>query len=303
MSGIVLLMLALMVVVLAVVVMACVAVTVRPRRELSVAREWRWVRRSRLLGIVLGLLIAVLLVSQPSFAAGGIGMMITPAGFGLGALLGVVAGETIVRAPQPTGPRTASLQRRPLATYLPRPMSYAVTTGLALLGATLVLTTLTAQEDGYLDGGRAIGCQVGSIAQSHGPYPGSFYAVPLAIVLGVVLATAAIAAASVVRRPRGLASTDAGDDQLRTRSMTVIVAAVGIAVGMSLTGIAGTAAAGLLALDAGCAPTWMPVAGWLLVPTAFLGLGLAAWCLVRLFVDDSFTSADATPVRTAPEHV
>lgn len=302
MSGIVLLVPAVLVVVLALAVLACVALVVRPRSAFSVAREWRWVRWSRLLGIALGILIAVLLVSHPSFATGGIGMMIAPAGFGLGALLGVAAGETIVRAPRPAGPRTASLQRRSAATYLPRPTSYAVATGLVLLGATLVLTTLTAQEDGYLEGGRAIGCQVGNISQAHGPYPGSFYAVPLAIMLGVVLATAAIAAVSVVRRPRGLATTDAGDDQLRTRSMTVIVAALGVAVGTSLTGIAGTAAAGLLGLDAGCAPAWMPVAGWLLVPTAFLGLGLAAWCLVRLFVDDSLTNADATPVPTAPEH-
>jgi hypothetical protein len=298
--GIVLLVPALLVVVLASIVVACVALTVKPRGDFSIAREWRWVRRSRLLGIALGLLIAVLLVRHPSFAAGGIGMMIAPAGFGLGALLGVAAGETIVRAPRPAGPRTASLERRSLSVYLPRPTSYAVATGLALLGATLLLTTLTAQDDGYL-GRRAIGCQVGNVAQAHGPYPGSFYTVPLAIVMGIVLATAAVAAASVVRRPRGLASTDAGDDQLRTRSMTVIAAAVGVAVGTSLTGIAGTAATGLLGLDAGCAPAWMPVAGWLLVPVAFLGLGLAAWCLVRLFIDDSLTATGSTPVPTAAE--
>ncbi len=302
MSGIVLLAPVLMVVVLALVVTACVALAVRPRGDFSIAREWRWVRWSRLLGIALGVLIAALLVSHPSFASGGIGTMIAPAGFGLGALLGVAAGETIVRAPRPIGPRTASLQRRSAAAYLPRPTSYAVATGLALLVATLVLTTLTAQSDGYLGDGRAIGCQAGNISQSHGPYPGSFYAVPLAIVLGVVLATAAVAAVSVVRRPRGLATTDAGDDQLRMRSMTVIVAAVGVAVGTSLTGIAGTAAAGLLSLGGGCAPAWMPVVGWLLIPTAIIGLGLAAWCLVRLFVDDSLTSAGATPARASAEH-
>lgn len=302
MFGIGLVELALVIVVLALAVTACVVLATKPRGDFSIAREWRWVRRIRLLGIALGLLIAALLVSHPSFAAGGVGTMIAPAGFGLGVLLGVVAGETIVRAPRPTGPRTASLQRRSLATYMPRPTSYAVATGLTLLGATLVLTTLTAQDDDYLGGRRAIGCQAGPIAQSHGPYPGSFYAVPLAIMLGIVLATAAIAAVTVVRRPRGLASTDAGDDELRRRSMTVIVAAIGVAVGTSLTGTAGTAAAGLLGLDVRCAPAWMPVAGWLLVPTAFLGLGLAAWCLVRLFVNDSLTNLDDTAVRTAPEH-
>lgn len=324
MFGVGLVELALVVVVLALAVTACVVLVTRPRGTFSIAREWRWVRRIRLLGIAIGLLIAALLMSPAAFGvagdlvvpllagyggdipnrvpAGGVGTMIAPAGFGLGVLLGVVTGETVVRAPRPAGPRTASLHRRSLATYMPGPTSYAVATGLALLGATLVLTTLTAQGDDYMGGRRAIGCQAGPIAQAHGPYPGSFYAVPLAIMLGIVLATAAIAAVSVVRRPRGLASTDAGDDELRRRSMTVIVAAVGVAVGTSLTGTAGTAAAGLLGLDVGCAPAWMPVAGWLLVPTAFIGLGLAAWCLVRLFVNDSLTNPDGTTVRTAPEH-
>ncbi|MFE6511526.1 hypothetical protein ACFVDI_27960 [Nocardioides sp. NPDC057767] len=301
MFGIGLVELALVIVVPALAATMCVALATRPRGTFSVAREWRWVRRIRLLGIALGLLIATVLMDHASLAAGGVGTMIAPPGFGLGVLLGVVAGETIVRAPRPTGPRTASLQHRSLGTYLPRPTSYAVTTGLALLGATLLLTTFTAQDDDYL-GQRAIGCQAGPITQSHSPYPGAFYAVPLAIMLGIVLVSAAIAAVAVVRRPRGLASTDAGDDDLRRRSMTVIVAAVGVAVGTSLTGTAATAAAGLLSLDVECAPAWMPVAGWLLVPTALIGLGLGAWCLVRLFVNDSLSNAADPTARTAPEH-
>lgn len=298
MFGIGLIGLALIVVVPLLTIVGCIALSTRHRDgEIPAAKEWGWVRLIRLLGIALGILLAVVLANL-RMADHGVGMMAAPAGFGLGVLLGVVAGETIVRAPRSPGPRTASLQPRSAGRYLPRPSTYAVGTGLALLVATLVLGTLTAQEDESLGGMRSIGCHAGSVSQTHSPYPGSFYTVPLGIVLGVVLVTAAIAAVTVARRPRGLAPTDAGDDALRRRSMTVIVAAVGVAVGTSLTGIAGAAAAGLLGLGADCAPAWMPVAGTLLVPVALIGLGLAAWSLARLFVNDSLTSTDAAAVRS-----
>ncbi|NYI76620.1 hypothetical protein [Nocardioides panzhihuensis] len=306
MFGVGMIELALVVVVLLLVVMGCFALAARSRSsEITPTKEWRRVRQLRLLGIALGLLIAGLLMDHDAFGplgdvvallvpGYGVGTMIAPAGFGLGVLLGVAAGETIARAPRPSGPRTASLQPRSLTGYLPRGSSYAVGTGVALLAATLLLGTLTAQEDGSLGGMRAIGCQTEAFTQARGPYPGSYYAVPLAIMLGIVLLTALAAAAAVVRRPRGLAATDAGDDELRRRSMTVILAAVGVAVGASLTGIAGTAATGLLGLSEDCAPAWMPVVGWLLVPLVFLGFGLAAWSLARLFVNDSLTGADGT---------
>lgn len=304
MFGIGLIELTLVVVALLLLVTGCFALAAKNRSsEITPTKEWRRVRQLRLLGIALGLLIAVLLTDPDAFGplgdvvallmpAYGVGTMIAPAGFGLGVLLGVAAGETIARAPRPSGPRTASLQPRSLTGYLPRESSYAVGIGLALLAATLLLGTLTAQEDGSLGGMRAIGCQTETFAQARGPYPGSYYAVPLVIMLGTVLLTALAAAAAVVRRPRGLAPTDAGDDELRRRSTTVIVAAVGVTVGASLTGIAGTAASGLLGLSEDCAPAWMPVVGWLLVPLVFLGFGLAAWSLVRLFVNDSLTGAD-----------
>lgn len=315
MFGVGLIGLALVAIVVTVVVTGCVALAARGRNgDVTAAKEWRWVLQMRLLGIALGLLIAGLLMAPDAFgplgdlvsslmAGYGVGTMIAPAGFGLGVLLGVAAGETIARAPRPRGPRTASLHPRSLTGYLPRPTSYAVGTGLALLAATLLLGTLTAQEDGSLGGMRTIGCQVGNIAQTHGPYPGSYYAIPLAIMLGIVLLTATAAAAAVVRRPRGLAATDAGDDELRRRSMTVIIAAVGVTVGTSLIGIAGTAAAGLLGLGADCAPAWMPVVGWLLVPVVFIGIGLAVWSLVRLFINDSLTGAACPATRTTAEHV
>ncbi|MEI7058132.1 hypothetical protein WBG06_20060 [Nocardioides sp. CCNWLW239] len=296
------------------------------RSGMSAAREWRWVRLSRLAGLALGILIAWMLIDPSAFgvigdqiyqhvaigygshadlgSAGGVSTMVAPVGFGLGVLLGAVAGETVVRPARPTGPRTASLEHRSLVTYLPRNTSYAVGIGLALLGATLLLTTLTAWEDTYLGGRRAIGCTVSAVTQIRTPYPGSFYSVPLAIALGIVLVTAAAAAVVVVRRPRGLAPIDAGDDMLRGRSMTVIIAAVGVAVGVSLAGIAGTAATALLGLDTTCAGPWIPIAGWALVPVTLSGIGLTVWCFVLLFVNDTLTigSDAARPVEPSPEH-
>jgi len=92
-----------------------------------------------------------------------------------------------------------------------------------------------------------------------GPWPGSFYSVPLSIAVLVGLIGAAVALRTVVLRPRRGSDPDlvAADDVLRRLSAKAVVAATGVMVAASLCGVA--LVAGMSLISAGC-PTATPVA-------------------------------------------
>lgn len=265
---------------------AVASVSVAARDDLPRSREWVTVVGIRVAGALVGLGAAVALAAALD---GGRGVVLAPAVAGLGVLAGVALGETVVRPRRTTGPRSASLRPRTAWAYVPRPL------GLTLLGvlvvhlATLALTTATA------DRGRSFSCRVGEFSASNGPYPGSSYSVPLLVVLAVVGVVAAVAARVVVQRPRGYAVDEAGDDILRRRSLTVIVAATGLAVAATHVGVALAAASALG--NVACAPLWAERTATLLlltVPVAFLA---ACWCGVRLFLNDRSTAAERATSR------
>jgi len=253
------------------------------RRPLQVAtaREWRLVQATRIAGLVVGVAAAVLVTQVLAYGGGA---MLAPAVLGLCVLLATAVGETVVRPAPAPGPRSASLTPRRVRDYLPPVLTPVVAVMLALTAATLVLTTVTASLDEGTGTMRALSCSDATSGASRSPYPGSYYSLPLTLTLLVVLAVAVVAALQVVRRPRGMAGTDHGDDALRRRSLGVIVAATGLAVCAPLAGIALLGGSALVQLpqQSTCAPSWM---GW--TGTALLVLGPAALvvtcaCLLRL---------------------
>jgi hypothetical protein len=128
--------------------------------------------------------------------------------------------------------------------------------------------------------------------QGHGPWPGSFYSGPLALVVAVGLVLAGLALVRIARRPSQ--AEDAGlEDALRRRSAAAVTAATGLLVAVPLAGVSGIAAAGLFAIE--CRPTWWTVLGWGLLAVLPLAIGLAARSLVVLLAP-----ALAEPRRTAP---
>lgn len=252
--------------------------------DAEVVREWRLVQATRVLGVVLGIFVAAQVSQQGGY---GVGAMLAPAAFGLCVVLATALGETVVRPRRPTGTRTASLTPRRLVHYLPR--ATAVLVGLMVLisAVALVFTTLTASRDDHTGEIRAISCVGPGVASSHTPYPGSYYSLPLALLLLAVLAVASLAARQVIRRPRGMATTDAGDDSLRRRSVDVIVAATGIAFcapyfGVALT--AGSALHGLAGSSPSGAPSWADSIGQVLLFSAPVAFFLAAWCALQLLL-------------------
>lgn len=237
---------------------------------------------TRVLGLVGGVAAAYSIAGRSEY---GRGEMLAPSIFGLVVLVAVAIGETVVRPAGPSGPRSASLRTRAIGDYLPRGPSRAVLGTVLMLLATLTLTTVTAARDESSRAMRVLACDAGGLAEARGPYPGSFYGLPLASVLVIVLLVAALSARLVVRRPRGFAETDAGDDALRRRSLTVIVAATGVAFAFSHFGIATTASAALVGLGS-CSPGWAAPLGWLIGVSALPALLIGIWSLVRIVSSD-----------------
>lgn len=262
-------------------VVAVGSVKVAARDDLPTSRQWLAVVGMRLLGGLVGLAVAVLLASVLDL---GRGLVLAPAVSGLGVLVGVALGETVVRPRRTTGARSASLRPRSVWTYVPQPLGVAVGVLTLVHLATLALTTSTASADDLARAGRSFRCEAAGHSAAHGPYPGSFYSAPLLVVLALVAVVAVVAARAVVVRPRGLAPDEHGDDVLRTRSMTVIVAAVGLAVAAAHVGVALTAGLSLRGVD--CAPAWAGPVAALLLLTVPVSLLVGCWCGVRLLVTD-----------------
>lgn len=239
--------------------------------------EWKLVRLMWAAALLVGAVVAWLLQGSLDL---GRGAMLAPAILGLSVVLGVGLGETVVRPPRPAGPRTASLVTRRVSEYVPRGLTTVVAAGAALHVATLILTTATASADDLGRAGRQVAAQCGGTGSAASPYPGSFYSAPLTALL-VVMAMATVAAlVAVVRRPRGFAPDELGDDVLRRASTTRVLAAAGAAVAGSHAGIAFFAGTALLRMD--CQRAWMAPVGWTLLASIPVALLVFGWLLGRI---------------------
>jgi hypothetical protein len=257
------------------------------------AAGWRWA------GLGLGVVVAAMTTATASFGLHNLGAMLSPTVFGLCVIAGVIVGE--LRAiPRRTGVRTAALRTRTVGDYLPRRLSGVVATSALGLGALLVTTTLMGSADDQGRAGRFLFRQCSperSVAS--GPWPGSFYSVPLAIAVMVGLLGAAVALRTVVLRPRSGANADlvAVDDVLRRRSAEAVVAATGVMVAASLSGVAFVAGISLHRIV--CAPASWTILGVALLAVGALMLLLASWCLALLLAGRRFPSVEAGATAVA----
>ena len=254
-----------------------------PDRLLVIARS---TRRWRLTGLLCGLATAVV-----SAQTGMLGRGVLLAGplLALCALLGVVAGELGVRAPAAPR-RSAALEVRRVRDYLPTRLTPAVGAATAVLVALVGFTTAVASPDDLGRAGRVL-TRTCSAVQSQGrsPWPGSFYAWPLAVVGLVALVVAGLALTSATRRPRQ-GQARGLDDALRRQVVSGVVAATGLLVTIPLVGVGTVASAGLLQICA--APAAWTVIGLLLLAVVPLALALGVWCAAVLIAPRRLTSDD-----------
>ena len=247
---------------------------------------WRWA------GLAIGVVAAAVTAATVSFGLHNLGAMLSPTVFGLCVMGGVVAGE-LSKIPRRHGVQTAALETRTVGGYLPRRLSGVVAASALGLGALLVTTTLMGSADDQGRAGRSLSRQcTPEFGGATGPWPGSFYSVPLGIAVVVGLAGAAIALRTIVLRPRSGSDPDlaAADDVLRRRSAETVVAGVAFVAGLQLHRIV-------------CPPMLWTIFGLALVAAGALMLLLTAWCLALLLVGRRFPPVDSRAPAVAGESV
>jgi hypothetical protein len=237
------------------------------------AAGWRWA------GLIGGLAAGG---AAAESGALGRGLLLAAPVFGLCVLAGVVVGELTVRPP--TGrTRIAGLADRRIRDYLPRGLTTAVIAAAAVLLALLAVTTATGSPDDLGRPGRSLLLQCSAdLRQGAGPWPGSFYSLPLGavVVTGLIIAGAALRV--VVRRPRAGADLTSApaDDAMRRRAARTITGACGVLVALPLAAVCVLSASAMLSLS--CRPVWWTVAGWALLASLPALASLMGWCAVVL---------------------
>lgn len=225
----------------------------------------------------------------------GRGWLLAAPVFGLGVLAGAVTGE--LRAGRPRGAaRTAALRTRRIRDALPPALSRSVLSAAVALALLLVVTTATGSADDLGRPGRELvrRCSA-AVTEGHGPWPGSFYSLPVGGLVLCGLLVAGLALRRVVLRP--WQPDDPGfDDLLRSRSAEAVTAAAGVLVAVPLAGVAAVAAMALLGVS--CGPVWFSVLAGVLAVVAVAALALAAWCAVALTAPRGRRPAERVPTAT-----
>jgi hypothetical protein len=239
----------------------------RSRRR---ATTWPWA------GLGAGLVAGAL-----ATASGGLGRGVLLAAplFGLFVLLGVLAGQlagTVRRGPV----RVAQLRVRRARTYLHRPLAAAVASATVLLGLLLVFTTVMGSADDVGRAGRMLTHQCSATqSEGHGPWAGSYYSLPLALLVLAGLGAGLLTLRRVVHRPRPgdpVAGVITADDADRRNAARAVTGAVGILVTIPLIATCLSAAGGLLAIS--CRPTWWTFLAWSLLALAPVWFALLVAC-------------------------
>jgi hypothetical protein len=209
-------------------------------------------------------------------------------------LAGVLVGELRVGAPG--GPvRRGALEVRRIRDYVPRALSSAVVVAGILLAVVLASTTAAGSADDLGRAGRSLERRCSAVtAEGAGPWPGSYYALPLAVVVLCGLLAAGLVLIRVVRRP--LQSEDrAIDEGLRRSAAGAVTAAVGLLIVVPLAGISTVAAAALSNIT--CRPESWTVAAIALAVLAVASLVLATWCASTLMARGVLDARPAVPAE------
>ncbi|GHI05700.1 hypothetical protein AQI88_10310 [Streptomyces cellostaticus] len=224
-------------------------------------------RYARLTGLATGALAAC---SLSTFGHGD-GVLYAIPAFGLCAVAGVLVGDALT-PPARGAVRTAGLAPRRVRDYVPPRMTWLL---VALAGALVVLLTVAgavASPDDLGRASRSLTLTCRNVTQSHGPWPGLYYGLPMLASLAVATVACGWSLRRIATRP--------GDEQSRRDRALAIVAAWGLVVSVSLLGAATTASASLLSVS--CDGPVGTVANVVLVPLALVSLVTGPWMLFTI---------------------
>jgi hypothetical protein len=266
-------------------------VTVGINEHAEVVRVARRTRAWRVGGVLLGLLLGglLLLLGQRVDSLGRL-TALAPAALGAGVLLGTIVGELTAR-PAVGIHRAAVVETRTVRSLLPQGLAGLLGASAVLLAGVLAAGTAWGSPDSEGRPGRALAeqCRVlvdGALVETtstRGPWPGSFYTVPLALALGVLALLVVAALRTVVRRPRPPLESLGLDSTLRRWSAGTILTAATFTVLGTLGPVAGVMATALGGADC---PQGLGqvVVRWLTLGVAPLALVGAAAALGALLV-------------------
>lgn len=259
-----------------------VAINERDFPELARLRALTTV--ARIIGVAVGLIVVVSLVITLPF---GLGVFLAPAVFaGTQILAAMISGVVTHGAARTTG--TAGLEVRSVNPYLPLGLTVLTASATTLLALALAWTTAMGVPDDMGNLGRkftySYPCD-GVCTAGFSPWPGSFYSIPVAVLLAIVLILAVVAVLVTVRRPRNASDPEIVrvDDFVRARSVESVVAAVGVAAAGTLLLVSIPVANGL-SNPANDIPALLRIPGWGALIIGSAAFAMTVWSVVILLL-------------------
>lgn len=193
----------------------------------AVAHQHRRSTRWFAWAVVLALVTTVALFALAGVALGRIAAL-APAVGGMALILVMCVGE--LRSPrQTTLTRTALARPRRVRDHIGAGPLALATVAITALATTLVVGTAMGSPDDLGRAGRALTTVCGDVTSVRGPWPGSYYAIPIAAALLVGLVAAAVTCRTIAARPAQGVEGAAVDDAVRrwsTRSVLLTLALV-----------------------------------------------------------------------------
>ncbi|MGN9761782.1 hypothetical protein [Streptomyces sp. SD31] len=232
-----------------------------PASRAPVDRYARWT------GLAVGVLASRWLLPLDN----GEGSLYAILAFGLCAVAGVLLGDALT-APRRGAVRTAVLTPRRVRDYVPPRMTPLLLGLAAALVVLLTAAAAVASSDDLGRAGRALTVTCRGVTESHSPWPGLYYGLPILASLALSTAACGWSLRRIATRP--------GDEQSRRDRTLAIVAAWGLVVSSSLLGAASTASGALMSTTCdGAVGTAANVVLW---PLGLLALLMAPWCLFTI---------------------
>lgn len=243
---------------------------------------------ARFLGLGLGAVSAALValgIPVRVVTGPGSAVAIAPAvGFGVFLLVTCLA-ELGTPGPQ-SRVRLASMRTRRVSDVLPRSVTTLGAVGALALGGALVAGWAMGAPDDVGRPGRSLttvcrgvigadGAQ--QVGSSHGPWPGSYYAVPMLVGLAAAVLLVGATVRAVVRRARPGAESEDADDALRRESARVVLLGLGAFTLLTLVPVAGLMTGALLGVD--CAPLGYRLLALVTGVATPVAATVGAWCL------------------------
>lgn len=177
--------------------------------------------------VVLALVTTVALFALAGVSLGRVAAL-APAVGGMALILVMCVGE--LRSPrQTTLTRTALARPRRVRDHIGAGPLALATIAVAALATTLVVGTVMGSPDDLGRAGRALTTVCGDATTVRGPWPGSYYAIPIAAALLVGLVAAAVTCRTIAARPAPRVEEADVDDAVRrwsTRSVLLTLALV-----------------------------------------------------------------------------